>query len=148
MFMDLTGGVPWWQKNGEVGLGLQIERCEKGNPITSDGSDWLLLEIWLLEKISSRLVPLFKLVDVFLIKFFNLIKLQRKYFAVYFQYLFLLGGKIFCCCFHNRFFPPFSFLFGNNFINMDQTIPFYGSNSNVVFFHFFNIEILGHFFFN
>jgi hypothetical protein len=24
---------------------------------------------------------------------------------------------------------------------MDQTIPFYGSNSNVVFFHFFNIEI-------
>jgi hypothetical protein len=31
---------------------------------------------------------------------------------------------------------------------MDQTIPFYGSNSNVVFFHFFNIEILGHFFFN
>ncbi len=133
MFMDLTGGVPWWQKNGEVGLGLQIERCEKGNPVTSDGSNRLLLEIWLLEKISSWLVPPFKLVDVF-----NSIKLQRKYFVVYFFF----GWRNFCCCFHNCFFfPPFSFLFGNDFISMDQTIPFYGSNFSVVFFHFFNIKI-------
>jgi hypothetical protein len=54
-------------------------------------------------------------------------------------YLFLLGGEIFCCCFHNRlfFFPPFSFLFENDFISMDQTIPFYRSNSSVIFFSFF-----------
>ncbi len=33
------------KKAGEVGLGLQIERREKGNPDSSDGSDQLLLEI-------------------------------------------------------------------------------------------------------
>jgi hypothetical protein len=133
--MDLTGGISWWQKNGEVGLGFQIERHEKGNPVTSDGSDRLLLEIWLLEKISSWSVPPFKLAGIFLIKIFNSIKLQKKYFVVYFQYLFLLGGEIFCCYFHNHlfFFPPFYFLLGNDFISMDQTIPFYGSNSSVVF---------------
>jgi hypothetical protein len=38
MFMDLTGGVPWWQKNGEVGLGLQIERREKENHVMSNRS--------------------------------------------------------------------------------------------------------------
>ncbi len=92
-----------------------------------------------MEKINSRSVPPFKLAGVLLIKFFNSIKLQRKYFAIYFQYFFLLGGEIFCCCFHNRFFSfsPFSFLFGNDFISMDQIIPFYGSNSSVVSFSFF-----------
>jgi hypothetical protein len=52
------------------------------------------------------------------------------------RYLFLLGGEIFCYCFHNCLFSFFScsFILGNDFISMDQTIPFYGSNSSVVFF--------------
>jgi hypothetical protein len=33
------------QRCRQVSLGLQIERREKGNPVTSDGSDRLLLEI-------------------------------------------------------------------------------------------------------
>jgi hypothetical protein len=36
---------PRAQRCRQVSLGLQIERREKGNPITSDGSDRLLLEI-------------------------------------------------------------------------------------------------------
>ncbi len=92
----------------QVSLGLQIERREKGNPVTSDGSDRLLLEIWLLEKIN--------ITDIF---FFSV----EKYFAVVFIIVF--------------FFSPFSFLFGNDFISMDQAIPLYRSNSSVFFFSFF-----------
>ncbi len=33
------------QRCRQVSLDLQIERREKGNPVTSDGSDQLLLEI-------------------------------------------------------------------------------------------------------
>jgi hypothetical protein len=33
------------QRYRQVSLGLHIERREKGNPVTSDGSDRLLLEI-------------------------------------------------------------------------------------------------------
>ncbi len=36
---------PRAQRCRHVSLGLQIERREKGNPVTSDGSDRLLLEI-------------------------------------------------------------------------------------------------------
>ncbi len=69
--------------------------------------DRLLLEISLLEKISST--------DIF---FFWV----EKYFVVVFITV---------------FFPPPFLFFGNDFISMDQTIPFYGSNSSVVFFSFF-----------
>ncbi len=100
---------PRAQRCRQVSLGLQIERREKGNHVTSDSSNRLLLEIWLLEKISSTGIFFFWV---------------EKYFAIVFITVFF-------------FFSPFSFLFGNDIITMDQTIPFYGSNASVVFFSFF-----------
>ncbi len=118
----------------------------KGKPCYIGRFRSTVVEIWLLEKISSRSVPPFKLAGVFLTKFFNLIKLQRNILLFIFNIFFFLVEKYFCCHFHNRLFLFFSFLFGNDLINMDETIPFSGSNSSVFFFNFL-YRNFGEFFF-
>ncbi len=104
---------PRAQRCRQVSLGLQIERHEKGNLVTSDGSDWLLLEIWLLEKISST--------DIF---FFWV----EKYFAIVFIIV-------------SFFFPPFLFFLGTILLVWTKQFHFTGPNPVLFFFHFFNIEI-------
>jgi hypothetical protein len=83
-----------------------------GHNVTSDGSDRLLLEIWLLEKISNT--------DIF---FFWV----EKYFAVVFIIVF--------------FFPPFLFFLGTIFLVWTKQFHFMGPIQVLFFFHFFYIEI-------
>ncbi len=113
-------------------------------------------------------MPPFKLAGVFLIKFLTRLNC-REIFCYLFSisFFFFFCGEIFCCDFHFRLFLFFLgtilfgselsgvilillllyYYYGGRISSTDQTIPFYGSDSSVVFFfHFFNIEILEIFF--
>ncbi len=60
----------------------------------------------------------FKLAGVFLIKFLTQLNCREIFCYLFSISFFFLGGEIFCCDFHVRFFSFlfFSFLFGNDLI--------------------------------